>query len=98
MLMKLFKKWWRTETYSVDIIRAHYEFGMTPDKKKFDNLENALKRMIELANMNEEDIIKEVGFAPSSFRIIMVIGPNPIRRFLNACGSKRMYRIGPFRI
>jgi hypothetical protein len=67
------------------------------DKHTYDNLEDAQKRLEYLNSLPAEKLADEgVTFVPNWFRIQQEISPNPLRRFLNRCGSKRMYKVFGF--
>lgn len=60
------------------------------DEKRFKRLSAAKIRLNELGEMDEETVIRELGFCPAFLRILSVQSGNPLRRFLNVCGSKSM--------
>ena len=96
MLFSKLKKWWRPTEYWVEYFSDQFTMCGYHDEKKFDTLDDANARLQELADMDRDEITEQLGFVPASLRVLCGIYPNPIRRFLNACGSKRLYRIGPF--
>jgi len=93
------KKWWRPSKFTVTYC---IHFGMLQDhydKYEYDNLSDAQRRLDYLNGLSEEDLLAEgVNFVPNYFRIQQGILPNPIRRLLNRCGSKRTYKVFGFRI
>ena len=93
-LMNILKNWWRPSRFTVTYCT---HFGMLADhydKFTYNNLAEAQKRLNYLCDLSNEGLISEgFRFIPNYIRIEQVISPNPIRRFLNWCGSKRMYKV-----
>jgi hypothetical protein len=91
------KRWWRPTTFHV----TYFTIPEWPyhDKLKYNNLDDAKKRLEYLSNLPPEDLLKEgLAIMPYYFSLLQVTSGNPIRRFINFCGSKRMYRIFGIRI
>lgn len=76
------------------MLKDHY------DKHEFTNLDDAKNRLNYLAGLSSDDLIdkEQFAFVPNYLRIEVGILPNPLRRLLNRCGSKRIYNIFGFRI
>lgn len=93
------KKWWRPSKFTVTYCKC---FGMgydRYDKFTYDNFEEAKKRQDYLCGLSAEELLKEgFEFVPNYIRMEQGISPNPIRRLLNRCGSKRLYNVFGIRI
>jgi hypothetical protein len=98
-MINLIKRWWRPNKFYVSYIK---NFGVGCDfydKYSYNTLEEAQVRFKHLCDLGSEGLLAEgFLFVPNYLRIIQITSPNPIRRFLNKCGSKRTWNIFGFKI
>ena len=85
--------WWRPSKFHVTYFKKPE--AEWHDKYKYDTLVEAQTRLEYLNSITSEEDLKKEGieFVPNYFRILQVTSPSPIRKLLNLCGSKRMYKI-----
>ena len=86
------KQWWKPSKYHVEYFKGNLGMASYHDKHEFNTLDAVKERMTELEHMNTDAIIVELGFIPTFLRIMQVTSGNPITRFLNYCGRKRLWR------
>ena len=92
-MIALFKRWWRPTEFVVSYVN-YFGVGCDNHDKSYDNIKDAEKRIDYLASLDEEALLKEgLRFVPNYFRIIQLTSGTPLRRLLNKCGSKRMYKV-----
>jgi hypothetical protein len=99
-MINLIKKWWRPSKFYVTYCKT---LGMgcddNQDKFSYNNLEEAKARLNHLNSLDREGLLLEgFNFVPNYMRILQVTSPNPLRRFLNWRGSKRLYNVFGFKI
>jgi hypothetical protein len=89
--------WWRPKRYQVEYFKDSMHLSYF-DEQVCNSLSEAIERLDYINNLSDEAKIKWFGFCPFLIRISCITEPNPLRRFLNRCGSKRLYRIGRWQI